>query len=268
MPLSPVHSPEPLQALQAALRPAAPAIGKPRLVVAGATGALGAEMLRRLAGGGAFARAEVLAREPMTTALAPVSPTLVPPGEPRDWPPRPLEADTAVVMFEPSRLYHDRERALWTPTPAQLPALAGWLRRGGVSTLVVVVPHASGLLPDALKQGLANLDEQAVAGLGFERLLFVRSARPGAQPRPAGFLHATAAWMLSALKYMIPANDQPVRPARLAEFVDAVLRVLPPGTHVVSPELLRSTGPISTNAGDSGDIHSIVQAWLNTRLRS
>ena len=41
-------------------------------------------------------------------------------------------------------------------------ALAQWLKRCGVHTLVVV-PHAQGRLPDAVKRGLANLDEHALA---------------------------------------------------------------------------------------------------------
>jgi hypothetical protein len=53
--------------------------------------------------------------------------------------------------------------------------------------------------------------------------------------------------MLSILKFMIPQAEQPVRPAKLAEFVDTALAMLPPGTHVAAPELLwqanQSTAP-------------------------
>lgn len=258
---------QPLQALQAALRPAPRAAAAPRLIVAGATGTLGNEVLRRLAGSGRFAHTEVLAREPMIAGMAQVGLALAPPGEPDGWPARPQAADIAVVMFEPPRLYHDRERALWTPAPPQLPALAAWLRRCGVRALVVVVPHAVGRLPEAPKLGLANLDEQGVAELGFERLLFVRSAQKPGAVAGQGFFRATAAWMLSALDYLIPQAEQPVRPAKLAEFIDAVLRVLPAGTHVVSPELLWQAGQ-SGAAGGGKDMHSVVQAWLNTRLQS
>lgn len=204
-------------ALQAALRPnAAPRPAKPGLIVAGATGALGSEVLR---------------------------------------------AQVGVVMFGPPRLYHDRERALWTPGPEQLLGLARWLRRCGVQTLVVVMPHAEGRLPEALKRGLANLDEQAVAAVGFERLLLVRSARKKEAVKPSGFLVRTAAWMLSTLSYMIPATERPIRPARLAEFVDAVLQVLPPGTHVAQPELLWQFAQ-----GPGTDTRATMQAWLNTTL--
>ncbi|MEO6015949.1 MAG: hypothetical protein ABIP46_01735, partial [Polaromonas sp.] len=218
------------QALQLSLRTPVPAaLAKPRLLVAGATGVLGNEVVRRLVGSGRFAHTEVLATAAMTSGLPGVGIALTgaPASSLKDWPLRPLPAHTGLVMFEPPRLYYGRERTLWTPLPEQLPALAEWFRRCGVQTLVVVMPHAPGRLPEALKRGLANLDEQAVAALGFERLLLVRSARKADDAAPRGFLEKTAAWMLSTLKYMIPATEQPVRPARLAEFVEAVLRVLP-----------------------------------------
>ncbi|MBA3595405.1 MAG: hypothetical protein H0W47_16690 [Polaromonas sp.] len=248
----------PLQALQSAWRPATAGVAvKPGLLIAGATGALGSEVLRRLAGSGRFARTQVLAREPMSTALAQVA--IVPAGgdDIATWPLCPVPVHTGVVMFEPPRLYHDRERALWTPEPDQLLALAQWFRRCGAQTLVVVLPHAQGSLPQALRQGLASIDEQSVAALGFERVLLVRSAqKPKAQAgRPA--LENLAAWMLSVLSYMIPASSMPVRPTRLAEFVEAALRVLPPGTHVAAPELL-------WRAGQAVDMQGVIKAWLNT----
>jgi hypothetical protein len=248
----------PLGALQSALRPRVAAnAAKPGLLIAGATGALGSEVLRRLAGSGRFAQAQVLAREPMSTALAQVA--IVPAGgaDIAAWPLSPAPVHTVVVMFEPPRLYHDRERALWTPEPAQLLALARWFRRCGALTLVVVLPHAQGSLPQALRQGLASIDEQAVAALGFERVLLVRSAQkpPPRASRPS--LEKLASWMLSILTYMIPASSMPVRPTRLAEFVEAALRVLPPGTHVAAPELL-------WQAGQATDMQHVIKAWLNT----
>ena len=247
-----------LHVLQGASRPAASAPrSRPSLVIAGATGALGSEVLRRLAGSGCFTRTQVLASEPMATALAQVAIAQVGPGDIDGWPLRPMHGDTGVVMFEPPRLYHDRERALWTPHPGQLPALAQWLRRCGVQTLVVVIPHAQGRLPQALRHGLANLDEQEVAALGFERVLLVRSARKEAKTMGLGVLEKTAAWMLSVMSYMVPASAQPVRPSRVAEFVDLALRMLPPGTHVAGPELL-------WQAGQAPDMREVLGAWLNT----
>ena len=255
-----------MQALQASLHPpASPQPARPRLLVAGATGVLGSEVLRRLVGSGRFAHTEVLASEPMATGLPAVGIALAAALPIEQWAARPQPAHTGLVMFEPPRLYYGRERALWTPAPEQLPALARWLRRCGVQTLVVVVPHASGRLPDALKRGLANLDEQAVAALGFERILLVRSARKAEAPAVSGFLDKTADWMLSTLKYMIPASELPVRPAKLAEFVDTALRVLPPGTHVAAPELLWQAGQSTSSgqsAGQARSMQGVVQAWL------
>ena len=258
-------------ALHAAWQPLrAAAHVKPRLVVAGATGVLGGEVLRRLAGHGHYAHTEVLAKEPMTTGLPSVSMVLV--GQVANdkidnWPPLPLAAQVAVVMFEPPRLYYDRERALWTPAPGQLLPLAQWLRRCGVHTLAVVMPHAQGRLPDALKHGLANLDEHAVAALGFERMLLVRSAQKMTPPVQAGFLNKTAAWMLSTLSYMVPQTGQAIRPTRLAEFIETALRVLPPGTHVASPELLwQAANPPAagrTHGAGQNHVQTVIQTWLN-----
>jgi hypothetical protein len=258
----------PLQALQASLRPASASAAKPRLLVAGATGVLGNEVLRRLVGSGRYAHTEVLATEAMATSLSGVGIALA--GDPaaiEAWDVRPVPAHTGLIMFEPPRLYYGRERTLWTPAPAQMPELARWLKRCGVQTLVVVVPHASGRLPDALKRGLADLDEHAVAALGFERVLLVRSARKADSPKAGNVFERTAAWMLSILKFMIPAAQQPVRPAKLAEFVDAALAMLPPGTHVAAPELLWEANQ-STSAGwsakpDGGkSMRHVVLAWL------
>jgi hypothetical protein len=250
-----------LYAMEGALRrPQVKPRPAPRAIVAGATGVLGGEVLRRLAGGGQFAQVDVMAREPIATALACVGMLVVQGDDFDSWAPLSPPAQVGVVMFEPPRLYYDRERALWTPVPGQLPALARWLRRSGVQTLVVVMPHASGRLPDALKRGLANLDEHAVAAMGFERMLLVRSAQKAVAVKHASFLKRTAAWMLSILGYMIPATEQPLRPSKLAEFVEAALRVLPPGTHVASPELLWRASQAQPKGGG---MQGVVKAWLN-----
>ncbi|MDB5891629.1 MAG: hypothetical protein JWP47_2460 [Polaromonas sp.] len=239
--------------------------------MAGGTGALGSEVLRRLAGSGAFAQTAVLTTEPMTTGLSQVSLVRTEAGAIDDWPSRAL-AETGIVMFEPPRLYHDRERAFWTPAPEDLLALARWLKRCGVTTLAVVVPHSQGRLPDAIRRGLANLDEQAIAALGFERLLLVRSAQKRVAAAPSGLLPRTAAQMLSIFGYMLPAADQPLRPARLAEFIALALQWMPPGTHIASPELLwqaahgKATGLFGGKAAptSSGHMQAFVQAWLNS----
>jgi len=244
-----------LQALQAASRRPPAAQPASRLVIAGATGALGNEVLRRLVGLRLYAATQVLAREPITTGLRGVGTTLVPSDDPAAWPPG--AADTGVVLFDPPRLFYDRERALWTPEPGQLPALAAWMRRSGVRTLAVVLPHAQGRLPEALKRGLASLDEQAVARLGFERLLVVRSAQKPAPAAAPGWLPRLADWMLSIFKYMVPSSEQPVRSAKVAEFVGHALQLAPPGIHVASPEIVWRAA--------QEDVREVVGAWLRSR---
>jgi hypothetical protein len=221
------------------------------LVIAGATGALGNEVLRRLAG--QFGVTHVLAREPIRAGLRSVAATVVEGDDPTAWPL--LTASTGIVLFDPPRLFHDRERALWTPAPEQLPAVARWLRQGGVTTLAVVLPHAQGRLPEALKRGLASLDEHAVAALGFERLLVVRSARKPGAATPIGVLPRVAHALLSSLNYMVPQSDQPVRAVKVADFVSLALREAPPGIHIAAPELVWRAA--------QGDMVPAVREWLH-----
>lgn len=249
---------DPMQVLQASQRPPlrAPARAESTLLIAGATGALGNELLRRLAGSHRYAHVLVLAREPMQDGLRGVQSVLMPPGadgQDGHWPR--VQADVALVSFDPPRLYHDRERALWTPEPAQLPAIARWLRGCGVRTLAVVQPHAQGRLPEALKRGLASMDEQAVAALGFERLLLVRSAQKPANAPRGSLLQRVAEWMLSIARFMVPASEQPVRASVVAQFVDTALRLAPPGTHVAAPEVVWQAA--------QGDVEAVVRAWLH-----
>lgn len=242
---------DPLQVLQAASRRTSSVAG-PRLLIAGATGAVGNEVLRRLVGSSAFGATEVLAREPITQGLRNVRARVVPGDAPDDWPPAP--ADVGVVLFDPPRLFYQRERALWTPAPEQLVAVARWLRRGGAHTLAVVLPHAPGRLPEALKRGLAGLDEQAVAALGFERVLIIRSAqRPpavGKRSRPAALAH----WMLGIFKYMVPSSEQPVRAVKVAELLAVALQLAPPGIHVAAPEIVW--------AAAQGSVREVAARWL------
>jgi hypothetical protein len=221
-------------------------------VIAGATGALGNELLRRLVGLQQFGATQVLAREPIRAGLRGVGVTVVPSDCPEDWPAG--SAEVGLVMFDPPRLFYDRERALWTPAPAQLPALAGWMRRSGVHTLAVVLPHAQGRLPDALKRGLAGLDEQAVAAQAFERLLIVRSAQKPAALEARSFLAAVADWMLSVTKYMVPSSEQPVRAAKVAELVAVALQLAPPGIHIAAPETVWRAA--------QGRTREVVGDWL------
>jgi hypothetical protein len=133
-------------------------------------------------------------------------------------------------------------------------ALARWLRASGVRTVAIVLPHAPGRLPEALKRGLANLDEHAVAALGFERLVILHSAQ-----RPGAVRHANAGarlahWMLGVFRYMVPSSEQPVRAAKVAELLAAALRLAPPGIHVAGPELVWQAA--------QQDVTSVARGWL------
>jgi hypothetical protein len=223
-----------------------------RLVIAGATGVLGNEVLRRLVGMQMFRETHVLAREPITEGLRGVRTQVVAGDDPAQWPG--LSADTAIVMFDPPRLFYERERALWTPWPEDLPALARWLRGGGVHTLAIVMPHTQMRLPESLKRGLANLDEHAVAALGFERLIIVRSAQKPRAQQGGHPLARLARWMLGVLKYMVPTSEQPVRAVKVAEFVAFALQLAPAGIHVAPSEIIWHAA--------QGDMRAAVGAWL------
>ncbi|HZN47517.1 MAG TPA: hypothetical protein VFB71_07815 [Ramlibacter sp.] len=242
---------DPVRVLHGAWRPTS-SVGKPRLLIAGATGVLGNEVLRRLAGSSGYSVTQVLAREPITAGLRGVRTTLVASESPQDWPP--ARAEVGVVLFDPPRMFYQRERALWTPTPQQLLPLARWMRAGGVGTLAIVLPHAPGQLPEALKRGLATLDEQAIAGLGFERLLILRSAQKPPEVRHANLLARLAHWMLGIFKYMVPSSEQPVRASKVAELLAAALRLAPPGIHVAAPELVWQAA--------QEDPRTVARRWL------
>jgi hypothetical protein len=245
---------EPFQVLRGA-RAAAPSSTsrKPRLVIAGATGVLGNEVRRRLVGLQHFETTQVLAREPITAGLRGVTSAMVGDETPTRWPP--VAVDLGVILFDPPRLFYDRERALWTPRPEQLPEVAQWMRRSGAHTLAVVLPHAPGRLPEALKRGLAGLDEQAVAALGFERLLIIRSAQKPTPAAAGGLLPAIAHWMLSIFKYMVPTSEQPVRAAKVAQFVAVALQLAPPGIHIAAPETVWHAA--------QGNLEATVRQWLH-----
>lgn len=213
---------------------------------------LGQELLQRAVAMQRLGACELLVREPMTAGVRGVTTTVVPSGDPSGWPP--AVADTGLILFEPPRDLHGRERAMWVPAPEQLPALARWMHASGVRTLAVVLPHARGLLPAALRHGLANLDEHAVATLGFESLLFVRAPHVPVAQGDGDPLARLAQRMLAIFKYMVPGSEQPVRAARLAELVLAALELAPAGTHVAAPQHLWQAG--------SADAQTAVRQWL------
>jgi NAD(P)-dependent dehydrogenase (short-subunit alcohol dehydrogenase family) len=244
---------DPLQALQAANRVPPRAAAKPTLVIAGAGGALGNEIVRRLVGTQGFGATHVLVREPLQSGLRGVEALVVPSTDTGQWPLQ--RADVGLVMFDPPRNYYNRERALVTPAPADLVAVAQWMHACGVRTLAVVMPHLQGRLPEAVKRGLANLDEQAVAGLGFERFLLLRSAQKPSEAKAARLPERVAAWMLSVFKFMVPPSEQPVRAAKVAELLDVALRSAPAGIHIAAPELMWRAS--------QGDVAAVAAQWLH-----
>ena len=229
------------------------------MLVAGATGPLGNEVLNRVVGGQKYALVQVLARERYTEGLRGMQ--LLPQAgdDPAQWALQ--AADVGLIMFEPPRAFYQRERALWTPQPAQLQAVAHWMHASGVKTLAVVLPHDMGSLPQSIRQGLANVDEQSVAALGFERLILVRSAREAAKRRIGSLPQRTAAMLLSALSYMVPQSDRPVRAMHIARLVEAALQQAPSGIHVASPERV-------WRAAQKDGLQAELQDWLKVRHES
>lgn len=243
----------PEHALAAAQRPAPRDATRPRRVlVLGGGGVLGAAVLERLLALGRFAHVGVWTVAPLQTALRRLEPVAD-----AQW--AAFAPDTALVVFDRERHANGRDEAFARPAPAALPALAGHLKALGVRTLVVVVPHAPGRLPQALRAGLASLDEGAVAALGFDRLVFMRAAQAGGAAAGAAAAPARLArWMLSQLHWMVPQREQPVRSATVARVAARLAAVLPeaaPGDRVMPPELLWA-------AAQRPDDDSVVDAWL------
>jgi len=229
----------------------------PRLLVVGGGGTLGSAVLEQALPAGRFAQVQALVAGPLASALRgfePLDEALLHQGQP-------LGAELAIVVFERRRHANGRDDAFVMPQPADLLPLARALHRGGVQSLLVVVPHAPALLPQALRLGFASLDEGAVAALGFERLLFVRAGQPGGSGgRRTGLQRVADAW-LAQLRWMVPQREQPLRAALLARCVVALARAMPaapPGTRVLAPELLwQAVQPgVDTDALLAGWLHA------------
>ena len=250
---------DPTTALQAAARPQAPAPRPPRLLVAGAGGPLGREVLREALSHGRYASVGVLTRAPLQAGLRGLH--AVPYEEDNGTVgASALPAhDIAVVVFDRGRDHYGRDEAYHLPEPQALPALAARVRASGVHTLVVVCPIAPALLPQALQHGLANLDEQAVAALGFERLLFVRPTQDAVALTLTAWPQRLARWMLSQLRYMVPQQERPLRAGAVAAFVFEVLRQwrdAAPGTRIAAAPLLWA-------AAQKEGPEPVVQRWLH-----
>jgi len=245
---------DPALALAAAARPAPRAGGaSARVLVLGGGGALGARVVERLLASRRFHAVGVWTVQPLRVAMH----GLVPLAD-ADW--AAFLPDTAVIVFDRARHANGREAPFGHPQPADLPDIAARLRQLSVTALVVVVPHAPGLLPQALKAGLASLDEGAVAALGFDHLVFMRSAQAALAADASGTAPARLArWLLGQLHWMVPQGDQPVRTDTVARVAARLALALPqaaPGTRVLPPDVLWAAA--QTPASDA-----VVDAWLS-----
>lgn len=220
------------------------------LLVLGGGGVLGSAVLAGALASGRFARVQALVARGLASTLRDFEAVSSLDG--------PLRADTALIVFERARRSNGRDDAFVQPLPEQLAALAAQLRAGGVCRLLVVVPHAPALLPQALKHGLATLDEGQVAALGFEQLLFLRAAQAGGGNAARGWTRRFAAGWLAQMSWMVPQREQPVRTQRLAEvLVELCWRLAdaPPATRVLPPELL-------WQAAQEESAGPLLSAWL------
>ena len=237
------------------------ALPQPSALVVGGGGTLGSAVLERLLAGRRFAHVRVLVTQGFHAAMHGLEPLVVAPSAINTPPAAPLAADIALVVFDRRRRANGREDAFVKPQPEALPALARWLFAGGVRRLVVVLPHSMASLPQALKAGLANLDEHAVAALGFENVVFVRPAQTPNDVRAASGLQRLADGVFAQLRFMVPQAEQPVRVQKVAAFVTELVLRLPGsalGTRVAPPELLW----LAAQARDPGEL---VQTWLDGR---
>jgi hypothetical protein len=244
------------QALSRAARAAPQARAARRALVVGAAGALGSAVLEQLLAARAFGQVAALVEQPIRAALHGFVPVNDDPASLQHF-----GADTALVVFDRARRAFGREQAFARPDPLALPALAARLHDAGARTLVVVVPHRPALLPMALQQGLASMDEAAVTALGFAHLVFMRMAQGGdaAGGPPRSAPQRLAHWMLSQLHWMVPQREQAVRVDTVARVAAALASRLPhaaPGTRVLPAALL-------WQAAQQRDPAALVQTWLD-----
>ncbi|MBI5718581.1 MAG: hypothetical protein HZC37_12935 [Burkholderiales bacterium] len=236
-----------LRAASGAAAPGAAAPTSPALLplehalVLGAGGRLGSALLAEALAAGRFASVQAWVAAPAVASFMSTMRGLTALPEARLAAPGPLQASIAFIVFERERFSNGRDEAFAMPQPQALPALARRLREGGVQRLVVALPHASSMLPQALTAGLATHDEAAVAALGFEHLVLLKPSQDIAAARAGGWLERFAQWWLSQLRWMIPQREQPLRAVVLARLAVTLARGLARaagGTYVVPQSLL------------------------------
>jgi NAD(P)-dependent dehydrogenase (short-subunit alcohol dehydrogenase family) len=263
----------PNQALQGALRiPPRPSASTRRVLVIGARSHLGWAVIESLLATGRFERVATLVHAPIQStihgfhALPDTDEAL-----------RALDADTAVVVYAPASPAHAKAQAFVHTQPDELPALAQRLRQVGVRQLIVAVPHSAVLMPAALQQGLASLDEAAVAALGFELTVFMRVASVHDAGANDGISapQRLANWMMSQLSWLVARSEQPVRMETVAKVVAALASRLVPNTTLGSVAglpnaLINAPGQGSVrvlpsevlwHAAQQRDAGAVIDAW-------
>jgi hypothetical protein len=243
------------QAMRGAAAPAprvAVAEGPVALVV-GAAGVLGAAVLAELLGRGRHRRVLALTERELASTL----PGLVPLPAQELATTAQLQGATVLLVFERQRHSNGRDEAFVRPPPEALLPLAREAAKAGARRLMVVVPHAPALLPGALKAGFASHDEAALATLGFDQVLLLRTAQGAGAPVGSG-MERFAHWWLSQMRWMVPEREQAVRSVRLAALVAELATLLPlagPLHRVLPPEVV-------AQAAQAADASAFLRAWL------
>jgi hypothetical protein len=229
------------------------------VLLLGGGGPLGSAVVEQLLAGRGFAHVRVAVTQAFSATVEGLEPVLLGSFDAADQVAAGAAvADLAIVVFDRERHANGRDAAFLRPLPAQLPTIAACLRARGVNHLIVVMPHNAAMLPQALRAGLANLDEHAVAAIGFSHVVFVRSAQAPSSDDVSAGLQRLADLVLAQLRLMTPQNQQPVRAKKVAELVAALARALPAsaaGTRVMGSEQV-------WHAGQLPDAQQFVQAWL------
>jgi predicted transcriptional regulator len=239
---------------------------EPALVL-GAGGRLGSAVLGEALVAGRFASVRAWAAAPLASTVRGLGVLT----EAEFASPCPLGAKVAFIVFERERererFGNRRDEAFVMPSPTELPAIAKRLREGGIERLIVLLPHASSMLPEALAGGFASHDEAAVAALGFTPFVLMKPSQQAVGAPQASGLARFAQWWLSQLRWMVPEREQPLRAAVLARLAVQLARRLSAlpvsaaatSTYVVPQALMWQL------ARDADEGEARLDAWLAAR---